>query len=153
MSGRILFTCIEEAEARLPLVRQLVAEITVEMAWLVVCGRKLRELGESGEHPALREVLNDVVEKAPGRVEDLIYELLKIGVEVRDYEYGVVGFPAVVNGEPGYLSWSLKDWSRHRAHEKPRIHFWHRANESWTARRTFCRWYSLKPPAGTPRCV
>ncbi len=53
-------------------------------------------------------------------------ELVSKGIVVRDLERGLVDFPAVINGRPAYLCWTLQEDD---------LEFWHYAEDGFRGRK------------------
>ncbi len=115
---------LDKANASLVLVRLIVAEIVVEFRRLL----DLQELVEAAEaagdttraHHA-RQDLRDTF----GRLERCRDELAELGIELRDWLRGIVHFPHVRNGCPGYLCWR---------HGEDHVAYWHPQDASFAQR-------------------
>jgi hypothetical protein len=91
--SKVTFT-VDEANKTLPLVRSIVGDVAERWSDLV----KVREEygNSSPEHDRiLRELAED------------IQELKVIGCHLKDFEKGLVDFPATIEGEEALLSWQL----------------------------------------------
>jgi hypothetical protein len=105
----------------------VVGDIVQQYARIVAL-RKAIELGEDqdltagipGEH---REA---DYEKAMDALGQLVDELHAVGVELRDFEQGVIAFPAMYESKPILLSWQPPE---------PAVTHWHAPDESITDRR------------------
>ena len=120
---------VEEANRVLPLVRSIVKDIVDDFRLLRTAGRERRALevesaGDPGDGHRLEE-LKDLVSKFSQRIEAYLQELSDLGLEVRDLELGLVDFPALIEGEPAYLSWRLGE---------DRVGWWHPADKGFTDR-------------------
>ncbi|GJM43765.1 MAG: hypothetical protein DHS20C21_06070 [Gemmatimonadota bacterium] len=91
--SKTVFT-IEDANRTLPLVRSIVSDVADRWKDLV----KVRnEYGNSSpEHDQIMRELAEYVQ-----------ELKEIGCHLKDFEGGLVNFPAVVDGKEVLLSWQL----------------------------------------------
>ena len=111
-SGKRYFT-VEQANATLPLVRSIVRDIT-DLA------RDLRDRHErlSHLHPSERggrseahqeELLQAQAdfERGQERMEELVEELRRLGIELKDYFIGLIGFPCWMDGREVYLCWRM----------------------------------------------
>jgi len=90
--GRVVFT-IEEANRSLPLVRSIVSDVTGLWRDLM----KVRDdYGNSSpEHDRIMRELAEYIQ-----------ELQEIGCHLRDFEEGIVDFPAIIPGDAA-LTWRL----------------------------------------------
>ena len=95
--SRSIFTA-EEANRTLPLVRSIVADVAEQWKGLV----KVREEygNSSPEHDRIMRELAVYIQ-----------ELKEIGCHLRDFERGLVDFPALMDGEEIQLSWQLGEES------------------------------------------
>ena len=91
--SRTVFT-IEEANRTLPLVRSIVSDVADRWKDLV---RVRNEYGNSS--PEHDQIMRELAE--------YIQELKEIGCHLKDFEHGLVDFPAVLNGKEVLLSWQL----------------------------------------------
>ena len=93
VQSKIVFT-VEEANRTLPLVRSIVGDVAERWSDLV----KVREEygNSSPEHDRILRELADYIQ-----------ELKVIGCHLKDFEQGLVEFPAMIDGEDVSLSWKL----------------------------------------------
>ena len=110
--GRKIFT-VESANASLPLVRAIVADLAQlsrevverrERLSLLLAGR------ERGTHDPYGEELSQIeeeLEKDSQRLQEYVDELRQLGVEPKNGPDGLVDFPALLEGRPIYLCWKL----------------------------------------------
>ena len=99
-----------EANRTLPLVRSIVRDMVDEFRELRTLGRERRSLEIAGareEEDGTLRSLKGEIHCLSSRIEGYLAELADLGLEVRDLELGLVDFPALVQGEPAYLSWRL----------------------------------------------
>jgi hypothetical protein len=91
--GRVVFT-VEEANRSLPLVRSIVTDVAGLWRDLL----KVREdYGNSSpEHDRIMRELAEYIQ-----------ELSEIGCHLRDFEEGIVDFPALLRGHETTISWRL----------------------------------------------
>jgi hypothetical protein len=88
-----LFT-VEDANRTLPLVRSIVGDVAERWAELV---RAREEYGNSSpEHDRIMRELAEYIQ-----------ELKVIGCHLKDFENGLVDFPALIDGQEVSLSWKL----------------------------------------------
>jgi hypothetical protein len=133
--GKKFFT-VDEANRLLPLVRSIVRDIT-ELA---------RDLGERRERLSrvqttqqriMTEAYREELQQAEGdceRDEDRLLEyeeeLLKLGVELKDYRMGLIDFPCWKDGREVYLCWRLGE---------PEVAHWHEVDAGFAGRRQLAR--------------
>jgi hypothetical protein len=128
--GKKYFTAAE-ANAMLPLVRAIVADIA-ELA------HELRERHERLTHipPARRNALTDAhkeelelveaeMERGQERMREFEKELRQLGVEMKDYFTGLIDFPCLMNGREVYLCWRLGE---------PEVQHWHELEDGFAGR-------------------
>lgn len=86
-----------EASRTLPLVRRVVADVLVR-------GQELRAL-QRREHVSVDD--EDRIQELAGQLEDLFQELEGVGCSFRcpSFEFGIVDFPAIIEGRPVHLCW------------------------------------------------
>ncbi len=95
--SRVVFT-VEEANRTLPLLRSVVGDVADKWQELI---RVREEYGNSSpEHDRIMRELADYVQ-----------ELKTIGCHLKDFERGVVEFPALVDGKEVRLQWTLGEES------------------------------------------
>ena len=91
--SKTVFT-VEDANRTLPLVRSIVSDVADRWKDLV----KVRdEYGNSS--PEHDQIMRELAE--------FIQELKEIGCHLKDFERGLVDFPAIVDGNEVLLSWQL----------------------------------------------
>ena len=91
--NKVVFT-IEDANRTLPLVRSIVGDVADRWSDLV---RVREEYGNSSpEHDRIMRELAEYIQ-----------ELKAIGCHLKDFEKGLVDFPAVIKGKEVFLSWQL----------------------------------------------
>jgi hypothetical protein len=128
--GKKYFTAAE-ANAMLPLVRAIVADIA-ELA------HELRERHQRLMHipPAGRNALTDAhkeelelveaeMERGQERIREYEKELRQLGVELKDYFTGLIDFPCLMNGREVYLCWRLGE---------PEVQHWHELEDGFAGR-------------------
>jgi hypothetical protein len=118
---RRVFT-VEEANATLPLVRAIVADLVSLSREVVERRSRLSMLlpgAEPSRHDPFREELSQIeeeVEKDSRRLREYVAELRALGVEPTNTDEGVVDFPAVIDDRKIFLCWKLGE---------PRVAYWH----------------------------
>lgn len=102
---------VQEANATLPFVERVVRDIVSDYAeWkdaleryeLAIAGATV-QTGEPAEAERLRLHVDDLAE----RIEGFIAELEQVGCALREFETGVVSFPARLDDQDVALSWRL----------------------------------------------
>ena len=125
---------VEQANHVLPLVRSIVKDIVDDFRLLRTAGRERRVL-EVEQHGTREgslaaskrlESLKDEVSEHSRRIEGYLEELTSLSIEVRDLELGLIDFPALIEGEPAYLSWRLGEDA---------VGYWHPADCGFTERK------------------
>lgn len=107
-----------EATQTLPLVRQIVRDVLVR-------GRELRRL-HTLEDPTVTD--QDRASTLAVELQDLFDELERIGCSFRspNFDYGLVDFPGIIDGELVHLCW--KD-------DEPELRYYHDPREGFSGRR------------------
>jgi hypothetical protein len=113
---------LDMANKSLPLVKRIVADIVA--AHTKVCGLRqtLEHATAAKEHQAGQRDLDAQV----ARLEELVDELSNVGVELKDYETGLVDFVGRHDGRDVYLCWKLGE---------DRIGYWHELNAGFAGRK------------------
>ena len=112
---------LEEAERALPYVSRVVHD-------LMDCYQRVVSIRRRIEHIHSRESqeqLEAQYEAAMDELGDLVDELHQVGVELKDFEKGLVDFPAVYEEREIYLCWQ---------HGETEIHAWHETDAGLTGR-------------------
>ncbi len=123
---------MEEANAALPLVRAIVADLAALSREVIERRQRLSLLLEgrtADSSDPYREELAQVVkelEKDSRRVREYAEELRDLGVEPTSGPDGLVDFPAVLDGREVYLSWKLGE---------PEVRHWHAPDTGYRERR------------------
>lgn len=126
--GIRIFT-VAKANSALPLVRRIVADITVEHPrWrdlvaryeLLAAGAR-PEQGESAEMVGLRRE----VDQAAGRINAYIGELEQIGCQLKGFEQGLVDFHGMYQGRVVCLCWQDGEAA---------VSHWHELESGFTGR-------------------
>lgn len=120
---------IEAANATLPLVSRVVDDLVrLHAVWrAAVTSYELAqvEADASGEGEAARSARVEVGMLA-GEIESCLDELEQVGCQFRDFELGLVDFPAVSDGRPIWLCWRRGEAA---------ITHWHEADAGFAERR------------------
>lgn len=127
--GKKYFTPAQ-ANAMLPLVRQIVKDITDLAVELRERHQRLLRLRAASETmpEAHREELDHVegaFEQGQERMEELEQELRDLGVELKDYFRGLIDFPCWMDDHEVYLCWLLGE---------PEVAHWHEIDAGFAGR-------------------
>lgn len=114
------FTLIE-ANRTLPLVGRIAADVVRTHAQARTLHNQLTRKMPRDRRVELNDALDIIVSKLEGYVD----ELNEVGVEITDYQAGLLDFVSVHQGRDVYLCWKLGD---------ERIGHWHEIDASFTAR-------------------
>ena len=122
---------VAEANATLPLVKAIVRDITELSLGLRERHERLQRLAPPGggrlseAHQEEMALLEDDFDRADERMRELVRELNALGVELKDYDTGLVDFPAWKDGHEVYLCWRLGE---------PEVAHWHEVDAGFTGR-------------------
>jgi hypothetical protein len=111
-TGPRLFT-LTEAQKMLPLVRSIVRDVVDRYGTFkerLEFYRLAQEARKDGVPPPdgyNKDRLKDEIERLKDQVMSVVGELTSLGVELRDYEEGMVDFPARLGEDIVYLSWKV----------------------------------------------
>jgi hypothetical protein len=121
--GKKYFTPAQ-ANAMLPLVRQIIRDIT-ELAGEL--RRRQEHLAGLDPRTAQDERLQAEAEFERGRerMEELVGELRQLGVELKDFFAGLVDFPCWMDGREVYLCWKQGE---------PEVAHWHEVDAGFAGR-------------------
>jgi len=111
---------LDEANRTLPLVSRIVRDVVEMHAGCAQVQARI-ETADPREVPALQERL----ELAVDRLHDLVDELSQVGVLLKDYEIGLVDFPARHEDRDVYLCWRLGE---------AEVGFWHELHAGYGGR-------------------
>ena len=109
------------ANKSLPLVKRIVADIVAGHATVSACRARLEKAAAKEQAGVQRELDAAVV-----RLEALVDELSNVGVELKDYETGLVDFIGRHDGRDVYLCWKLGE---------ERIGYFHELNAGFAGRK------------------
>jgi hypothetical protein len=131
LANKKYFT-VAQANASLPLIRAIVQDVT-ELARALQDRheRLLRVLppGRGAIGEAHREELlqiQDEQDRDKDRMKEYEEELGKLGVELKDYQTGLIDFPCWMEDREVYLCWRLGE---------PEVAFWHELDAGFAGRR------------------
>jgi hypothetical protein len=128
--GKKYFT-VGEANATLPLVRSIVKDVIDLAARQRDRQERLTRFGGRGRgvvQDAYQEelqTLQDEFDRAQDQMKDYVQELHALGVELKDYDTGLIDFPAWLNGHEVYLCWR---------HGEPQVAHWHELDAGFAGR-------------------
>ncbi|MER3413408.1 MAG: hypothetical protein C4340_01520 [Armatimonadota bacterium] len=113
----------DEANAVLPFIVPLLLKIHTILAdlkaWEPEILRALRGQRENGK-PMASEVVD-----ALGKLQELSDEIESYGCVVKDHRYGIVDFPALLNGREVFLCWQYGEET---------VQYWHPLDEGFSSR-------------------
>ena len=142
---RRLFT-LEEANAALPLVRAIAADMS-ELAREVVERRQrlasLQAFRRKGSDVYSEElaVVESELEGDMARLHEYVEELGELGVEAKNGVEGLVDFPCELDGRVVYLCWKL---------EEPEVLYWHELEAGFAGRQPLPASLKRRPAAAMP---
>ncbi len=116
--------CVDEANRALPYVSRVVADV-VDLHDEVVHIRRTMERVELGLHGADANALERDYRGAMERLRLLVRELDLVGVDLQDFERGIITFPTLHAGTHAALSWKLGE---------DEVRFWHEPDAGFDAR-------------------
>ncbi|MFO0972435.1 MAG: DUF2203 domain-containing protein [Phycisphaerae bacterium] len=122
-ADRKLFT-LEHANSALPLVRRVVSDVVEQYRVVVGLQQRLEELPAKGGGDARREI-EEAAGEAVEKLRGLAGELDEIGVELKDWQSGLIDFPAMHEGRAVYLCWRLGE---------EQVSFWHELDAGFRGR-------------------
>jgi hypothetical protein len=112
---------LEQANKALPLVTRIVRDIVNTHERATQLQAKLEE--STGREPALQAQLDSSLEQ----LQDYVDELGSIGVELKDYESGLIDFPGKHQGRDIYLCWKLGE---------DKVDHWHELHSGYAGRQS-----------------
>lgn len=104
---------IEQANAMLPLVRAITADLVTLARDVVERRQRLasfaKRKAKSAGDPYAEELasMQQAVASDTERLQEYIAELRRLGLEPKGAIEGLVDFPAIIDGRPVYLCWKL----------------------------------------------
>jgi hypothetical protein len=120
-----------QANASLPLIRAIVRDVTQLAHDLRDRQERLARVQTPANMTmgdAYREELQEVqteLERGQERMRELVGELNDLGVELKDYDTGLVDFPCKMDNREVYLCWRLGE---------PEVAHWHELEAGFTGR-------------------
>jgi hypothetical protein len=115
---------VAEANRTLPYVSSIVDEVRARYRVVRDSGKRHNALEPDEEQR--RTVLKEEIRESADRIRACLDELQALGLEMKDYEMGLVDFPAELEGRPILLCWK---------HGEERIGFWHEADSGFKGRK------------------
>ena len=125
-----LFT-VEEANARLPLIRAIVKDLADLSRDVIERRQRLSHLlagrNVDADDPYSAELVQveNELEKDGERLQEYVEELRQLGVEPKNGPEGLVDFPAMIDGRLVYLCWKL---------DEPEVTHWHEIDVGFAGR-------------------
>jgi hypothetical protein len=113
---------LEQANRALPLVKRIVGDIVRTHS----LASGYRDAVETSREPASVMAAQRELDASIDRLEQLVDELSGVGVELKDYESGLVDFVARHDGRDVYLCWKLGE---------ERITHWHEVDAGFAGRK------------------
>jgi len=130
---------VAEANRTIPYVDAIVRELQERYRVVKESGRLHNSLPSTEE--VRRGSLKADIREAADRIRACLDELQAIGAELKDYELGLVDFPAELEGRPILLCWKIGE---------ERIGFWHEVEGGYKARQPVPEDATDWPPAAAP---
>lgn len=127
---------VESANHTLPLVKAVVGDIVRQYQEIQERKDRLARIrpAEGSKKAATdsmyAEELQNVeeeLEKEVGKLQEYVLELHSLGVEIKDFQKGLVDFPALIDGREVYLCWKLGE---------PEVAFWHELDAGFQGRQS-----------------
>ena len=112
-----------DANRTLPYVRRVVGEIRERYAALRRNGKLHNETPEADSET--RGALKEKIRHGAQRIRECQEELAQVGVILKDYDRGLVDFPAELDGKAILMCWE---------HGEPEVAHWHGPNEGFFGR-------------------
>ena len=107
--------CVEEANRALPFVSRVIEDIVDLHEQIVLCRRTLERI-EMGLHGGESSAYEAEYRRSMNRLRELVRELDLVGVDLLDFERGLISFPTLHDGREAALSWQLGE---------PEVEYWH----------------------------
>ncbi len=124
LSARRCFT-VDSANRALVLVRRIVQDIVDQYAELMAVRDELGRLAGACGVERKAEVLRERAESLARRLRALHEELSPVGCELKDWDAGLVDFPARYDGRDVLLCWQLGE---------PEVSQWHELDGGFAGR-------------------
>lgn len=124
--------CVEEANRALPFVNRVVSDIVDLHEQIVLCRRTMERI-EMGLHGGEQSAYEVEYRRSMSRLRDLVRELDLVGVDLLDFERGLISFPTLHDGREAALSWHLGE---------AEVLYWHEPESGLEARESIA---TLRP--------
>jgi len=124
-NGKKYFT-LEEAHRALPLVKRIAADIQVTQAQRLRLHAELSG-GLAQLSNSQQDRLQAEFEKATSRLEELVDEISRVGVELKDPSRALLDFPCLYEGREVLLCWKA---------DEPTITHWHEVEGGFAGRKS-----------------
>lgn len=115
---------LEHANRALPLVRRIASDIVVRYEAVAKIQAVLAREGGDAVATHRRE-LEDECNRGVEKLRDLARELSDIGVELKDWQRGLIDFPTLREDREVFLCWQLGE---------ERVEYWHDADTGFAGR-------------------
>lgn len=125
---------LEEANRALPYVQRIVQDITANYSRIVDLRREVEQATDAGGDSETAEAR---YETAMDRLSTLVDELHAVGVELKDFEKGLVDFPSVHDGREVQLCWHPGE---------AEVHYWHETDAGYAGRQSVANLQSVNSP-------
>jgi hypothetical protein len=117
---------LEEAHRALPLIKRIAADIQAAQAQRLRLHAELSAGLAQLSSPQQERLQNDF-ERATARLEELIEEITKVGVELKDPSRALLDFPCIHQGREILLCWKA---------DEPTIMHWHEVEGGFAGRKS-----------------
>ncbi|HEX7008916.1 MAG TPA: DUF2203 domain-containing protein [Phycisphaeraceae bacterium] len=124
--GKKYFT-VAEANRSLPYVSRIVEDIVLTYGQVVQIRHELQQRGQQPGSGTASEELEATYDELLDRLSDLVDELCCVGIELKDFEKGLIDFPALHEGREVLLCW------RRGEHE---VAHWHEVDAGFAGRQS-----------------
>lgn len=130
------FFTVEQANQTLPLVKAVVADIVRQYQDIQERKDRLARIRPAQSSKKVdtdsmyaEEVrhVEEELEKEVGKLQEFILELHSLGVEIKDFQKGLVDFPTLFDGREVYLCWKLGE---------SEVAFWHELDAGFSGRQS-----------------
>jgi len=124
VSGQGKYFTPQEADRALVLVGRIVEDMITEYARLGDMQEGLDRAKASGSDERYELAREDLLATA-NRLHGFLQELEEIGVEIKDWERGIVDFPCLLDGREICLCWTFGE---------PHVAYWHEPQAGYAGR-------------------
>ncbi|MFN3168746.1 MAG: DUF2203 domain-containing protein [Phycisphaeraceae bacterium] len=116
--------CVDEANRALPFISRVISDIVDLHEQIVLCRRTLERI-EMGLHGGEATAYEAEYRRSMNRLRELVRELDLVGVDLLDFERGLISFPTIHDGREAALSWQLGEQE---------VEYWHEPEAGVEAR-------------------